>query len=126
MSKIIVIGGGASGMMAAGVAAQRGLPVLLIEKNQILGKKLLITGKGRCNITNACDDVETLLSNVPTNPSFLYSSFYTFTNHQAIEFFENLGVPTKIERGGRVFPVSDNSADIVSALTKFVKQNDFS
>ena len=92
---VIVIGGGPAGMMAAGMAASRGHNVKLIEQNKILGKKLLLTGKGRCNITNACDDVETLIQNVPTNPSFLYSAFYTFPNTSVIEFFNELGVPTK-------------------------------
>ncbi len=120
---VIVIGGGAAGMMAAGTAAQRGLRVILVEKNRILGKKLLITGKGRCNITNACDDVETLLQNVTVNHTFLYSSFYGFTNEDTISFFNELGVKTKIERGNRVFPVSDKSSDVVDALVGFLKKN---
>ena len=97
--RIIVIGGGAAGMMAAGTAAARGLNVKLIEQNKLLGKKLMITGKGRCNVTNACDDVRDLINNVPTNGAFLYSAFYGFTNHQTMDFFENLGVPLKVERG---------------------------
>lgn len=120
---VIVIGGGPAGMMAAGTAASRGHNVKLIEQNKILGKKLLLTGKGRCNITNACDDVETLIQNVPTNPSFLYSAFYTFPNTSVIEFFNELGVPTKVERGNRVFPVSDKSADVAAAMRKFIVQN---
>ena len=120
---VIVIGGGAAGLMAAGTAAESGKSVILIEKNSILGKKLLITGKGRCNITNACDDVETLLENVTTNRSFLYSAFYGFTNFDTIEFFNSLGVETKIERGNRVFPVSDKSRDVADALSKFIKKN---
>ncbi len=120
---VIVIGGGPAGMMAAGMAASRGHNVKLIEQNKILGKKLLLTGKGRCNITNACDDVETLIQNVPTNPSFLYSAFYTFPNTSVIEFFNELGVPTKVERGNRVFPVSDKSADVAAAMRKFIVQN---
>lgn len=120
---VIVIGGGAAGLMAAGTAAESGKSVILIEKNSILGKKLLITGKGRCNITNACDDVETLLENVTTNRSFLYSAFYGFTNFDTIEFFNSLGVETKIERGARVFPVSDKSRDVADALSKFIKRN---
>ena len=124
MSKrIIVIGGGAAGMMAAGTAAARGLNVKLIEQNKLLGKKLMITGKGRCNVTNACDDVRDLINNVPTNGAFLYSAFYGFTNHQTMDFFENLGVPLKVERGERVFPVSDKSVDIVSALRRFLIEN---
>ncbi len=121
--KVIVIGGGAAGMMAAGTAAERGHNVALIEQNKILGKKLMITGKGRCNITNACEDVETLLKNVITNNQFLYSAFYGFDNMQTIEFFENLGVKTKIERGERVFPVSDKSSDVVSALRSYLIKN---
>ena len=119
---VIVIGGGAAGMMAAGMAAKGGCRTVLVEKNKILGKKLLITGKGRCNLTNACEDVETLIANVPTNASFLYSAFYTFTNHDTIAFFNRLGVATKVERGNRVFPVSDQSKDITVALTHFIKQ----
>lgn len=120
---VIVIGGGAAGLMAAGTAAKRGRSVILIEKNRILGKKLLITGKGRCNITNACEDVETLLENVTTNRTFLYSAFYGFTNYDAIDFFNGLGVETKVERGNRVFPVSDRSQSVVDALSRFVKKS---
>lgn len=120
--KIIVIGGGPAGMMAAATAAKRGNKVLLIEKNKMLGKKMLITGKGRCNITSACEDVETLIANVPTNSSFLYSAFYTFTNYDTIELFNSLGVETKVERGERVFPVSDKSIDVVSAMERYIKQ----
>lgn len=121
--KVVVIGGGPAGMMAAGTAAKRGHNVKLIEQNKILGKKLLITGKGRCNVTNACDDVETLIQNVPTNSSFLYSAFYTLTNHQLIEFFNELGVETKVERGNRVFPKSDKSSDIVNAMRRYLTDN---
>lgn len=124
MSKqVIVIGGGPAGMMAAGVAAERGCKVKLIEQNKLLGKKLMITGKGRCNVTNACEDVQDLIKNVPTNGSFLYSAFYGFTNQQTMDFFENLGVKLKVERGERVFPVSDKSKDIVDAMRKFLIQN---
>ncbi|MBQ2932801.1 MAG: NAD(P)/FAD-dependent oxidoreductase [Clostridia bacterium] len=118
---VIVIGGGAAGMMAAITAAKRGKKVVLIEKNRILGKKMLITGKGRCNITNACEDVETLLENVTVNRSFLYSSFYGFTNDDTIRFFNNLGVETKVERGNRVFPVTDKSQSVVDAMAKALK-----
>lgn len=121
--KVIVIGGGPAGMMAAGTAAKRGHNVKLIEQNKILGKKLLITGKGRCNLTNACDDVEELIQNVPTNSSFLYSAFYTFTNMQTIDFFNELGVKTKVERGNRVFPESDKSMDIANAMKKYLTEN---
>ncbi len=120
---VLVIGGGAAGLMAAGTAASRGKSVILVEKNRILGKKLLITGKGRCNITNACEDMETLLENVTVNRTFLYSAFYGFTNEDTIKFFNDLGVETKIERGNRVFPVSDKSQSVVNALTSFVKKS---
>lgn len=122
-NRIIVIGGGASGMMAAGTAAECGKNVMLIEQNKVLGKKLLITGKGRCNITNACDEVEDLLCNVVTNKRFLYSAFYTFDNHSTIDFFENHGVKTKVERGARVFPVSDKSSDVAAALRRYITDN---
>lgn len=120
---VIVIGGGAAGMMAAGTASSRGKTVILVEKNRILGKKMLITGKGRCNITNACEDVEELIQNVTTNRSFLYSAFYGFTNYDTIDFFNSLGVETKVERGNRVFPISDKSSDVVNALIGYVKKN---
>ncbi len=120
---VIVIGGGAAGLMAAGTAAGNGKSVLLIEKNRILGKKMLITGKGRCNITNACDDVEELIKNVTKNSSFLYSSFYGFSNHDTIDFFKEIGVETKVERGNRVFPVSDKSLTVVDALVRWVKKS---
>ncbi len=115
MSRIIVIGGGAAGMMAAVAAAEKGKQVLLFEKNEKLGKKVYITGKGRCNLTNACD-MESLFSNVVTNGKFLYSAFYGFDNQAAIRFFEGAGCNTKIERGERVFPVSDHSSDVIAAL----------
>ena len=112
---IIVIGGGAAGMMAACAAAARGHRVTLLEKNDRLGKKLLITGKGRCNLTNMAD-VPALIENVPGNPSFLYSAFYAFDSDATIAFFDSLGLRTKVERGNRVFPVSDQSADVVNAF----------
>ena len=117
MSKVIVVGGGAAGMMAAVFAAENGHHVQIYEKNDRLGRKLFITGKGRCNITNA-SDVEGLFQAVVSNPKFLYSAFYSFTNEQVIDFFENLGVKTKVERGNRVFPVSDHSSDIIGALQR--------
>ena len=117
MSKVLVVGGGAAGMFAAIFAAYNGNEVHIYEKNEKLGKKLYITGKGRCNITNA-SDMETLLSSVVTNPKFLYSSFYGYTNQDVIEFFEEIGVATKTERGERVFPVSDHSSDVIAGLTK--------
>lgn len=117
MSKVLIIGGGAAGMMAAVAAGENGHEVWLYEKNDRLGRKLFITGKGRCNITNA-GDMETLFASVMSNPKFLYSSFYTFTNDQVIEFFEELGVRTKIERGNRVFPLSDHSSDVIAGLKR--------
>lgn len=117
MSKVLVVGGGAAGMFAAIFAAYNGNEVHLFEKNEKLGKKLYITGKGRCNITNA-GDMETLFHSVVTNSKFLYSSFYGYTNQDVIDFFERIGIPTKIERGNRVFPVSDHSSDVISGLTR--------
>ena len=117
MSKVLVIGGGAAGMFAAIFAARNGNEVHIYEKNEKLGKKLFITGKGRCNITNA-SDMETLFKSVVTNSKFLYSSFYGYTNEDVIDFFESIGVKTKIERGNRVFPVSDHSSDVIGGLTR--------
>ncbi len=117
MSKVIVVGGGAAGMFAAIFAAYNGNEVHIYEKNEKLGKKLYITGKGRCNITNA-SDMDTLFSSVVTNSKFLYSSFYGYTNQDVIGFFERIGVATKIERGNRVFPVSDHSSDVIAGLTR--------
>lgn len=117
MKKVIVIGGGAAGMMAAIQSAACGNEVFLLEKNEKLGKKLFITGKGRCNVTNACD-ISDLFSNVVSNSKFLYSAFYSFSNENVMQFFESVGVPLKIERGQRVFPVSDKSSDIIRALAQ--------
>lgn len=117
MSKILVVGGGAAGMMAAVFAARNGNEVVIYEKNEKLGKKLYITGKGRCNITNA-SEMETLFQSVTSNSKFLYSAFYGFTNFDAIDFFEGIGCKTKIERGNRVFPVSDKSSDVIIAMTR--------
>lgn len=113
----IVIGGGPAGMFAAITAAQQGSKVLLLEKNDRLGKKLLITGKGRCNITNACDADE-ILKNVPRNGRFLYSAVYGFTPRNVVDFFEKNGCPTKVERGNRVFPVSDKAVTVLDCLRK--------
>lgn len=115
--KVIVIGAGPAGMMAAAIAGGRGLDVTLVEKNDRVGKKLLISGKGRCNITNSTD-IEGLIENIPGNGHFLYSSFYTFSNLDLIEYLNKLGVETKVERGGRVFPASDRSKDVVDALER--------
>ena len=118
MSKrIVVIGGGAAGMMAAISAAEGGASVTLLEPNERLGKKLNITGKGRCNVTND-SDMAGLLANVPRNGKFLYSAFSRFDGRDAMTFFEGLGVPLKVERGGRVFPVSDRSFDVSAALER--------
>jgi len=121
MKKIIVIGGGAAGMLSAVSAAEAGADVLLLEKNEKLGKKIYITGKGRCNVTNACE-TEDLLKNVVTNRRFLYSALYAFTNVQTMDFFEACGVPLKVERGERVFPVSDKSSDVIGGLARRLKQ----
>ena len=121
MSKVIIVGGGAAGMMAAVTAAENGKEVELFEKNDKLGKKLFITGKGRCNITKAAA-IEEFFPAVSSNPKFLYSAFYSFTNSQTIDFFENLGVRTKVERGGRVFPESDHSSDVIRALEREMEQ----
>jgi hypothetical protein len=118
---VIVIGGGAAGMMAAIGAARNGHKVQLFEKNDKLGKKLYITGKGRCNITNACD-VDTFLQNVVSNPKFLYSAIYTLSNDATIDFFNALGLKTKIERGNRVFPQSDKSSDVIQVLYEEMKR----
>lgn len=117
----IVVGGGAAGMFAAIIAAEQGERVLLIEKNDRLGKKLLITGKGRCNVTNHCTAQE-VLQNVPRNGRFLYSAMYSFPPDKAMEFFENNGCPLKIERGNRVFPVSDKSISVLQCLENKLKQ----
>lgn len=121
MSDVIVIGGGAAGMMAAVTAAQGGHNVSLYEKNEKLGKKIYITGKGRCNLTNNCD-VETLLQAVCTNRKFLYSAFYGFTSQDTIDFFEQQGMKTKTERGNRVFPASDHSSDVIGALASRLRR----
>ena len=121
MSKVLVVGGGAAGMFAAIFAAYNGNEVHIFEKNEKLGKKLFITGKGRCNITNA-SDMDTLFNSVVTNSKFLYSSFYGYTNQDVIDFFERIGVKTKIERGNRVFPVSDHSSDVIGGLARELHQ----
>ena len=121
MNKVLIAGGGAAGMMAAVMAAREGCAVTLFEKNEKLGKKVFITGKGRCNLTNACD-VEDLFPAVKTNAKFLYSSFYGFTNQDVMDFFEELGMRTKIERGERVFPLSDHSSDVIRTLEEEMKR----
>jgi hypothetical protein len=121
MSKVLIIGGGAAGMLAAILAAEQGNEVHVFEKNEKLGKKLFITGKGRCNVTNACD-TEELFSAVMSNPKFLYSAFYSFTSQDMMEFLEASGVPLKVERGNRVFPQSDHSSDVIRALERRMKK----
>ena len=122
MKSLIVIGGGAAGMMGALCAAMNGTSVTLIEKNEKLGKKLYITGKGRCNLTNACETSE-FFKNVVTNPKFLYSSVYGFDAASVMDFFEKLGLKLKIERGNRVFPDSDKSSDVIKALEKGLREH---
>ena len=120
---LIVIGGGAAGLMAAGTAAQNGFSVTLFERNEKLARKVAITGKGRCNVTNNCPLLNDLIANVPVNGRFLYGAFSRFTTDDTMDFFEGLGVPLKIERGNRVFPVSDRALDIVDALNKYITIN---
>ncbi|MBC7320319.1 NAD(P)/FAD-dependent oxidoreductase [bacterium] len=120
--RVVVIGGGPSGMMAGGTAGSRGLDVLLIEKNNTLGKKLLLTGKGRCNFTNDTS-LQGLIDNIPVNGRFLYSAFSKFSNKDLVKFFNNLGIKTKVERGGRVFPESDRARDILNALERYLRDN---
>ena len=121
--KVVVIGAGAAGLLCSAKAAERGFDVILVEKMQRPGRKLMITGKGRCNVTNAAFELEDLISNVPTNPRFLYSAFSSFMPYDTMALFEELGVPLKIERGNRVFPVSDKAVDIVDALVHYAKSN---
>lgn len=121
--KVVVIGGGPAGLMAAGQAALRDLDVTLVERNPRCGRKLMITGKGRCNITNATFDLQELVSQVPTNARFLYSAFSEFMPYDTISFFEDQGVQTKIERGNRVFPVSDKAMDVVDAMVNFARKS---
>lgn len=117
MSKVFVIGGGAAGMLAAIAAARNGHKVVLLEKNEKLGKKLYITGKGRCNLTNACSREE-FFDQVVTNPKFLFRAFHTFNNFDTMDFFEQIGLPIKTERGNRVFPESDKSFDVIAVLKR--------
>lgn len=118
---VIVIGAGAAGMMAAYTAASKGYSVTLYEKNEKPGKKIYITGKGRCNITNSCDTDE-LFNHIITNKKFMYSSIYSFDNHAVIDFFEKNHLKTKIERGNRVFPVSDKSSDVINTLVRAMQK----
>lgn len=122
MAKTIVIGGGAAGMMAAYAAAMCGNEVSLYEKNEKLGKKVYITGKGRCNVTNACE-TQDIFINIVTNPKFMYSPIYTFDNNMVQSFMEEWGCPLKTERGNRVFPQSDKSYDVINALIRAMREN---
>mgnify|MGYP001112611653 FL=1 len=121
-NQAVVIGGGAAGMMAAAAAAENGRPVILLEKNEKLGKKLYITGKGRCNVTNACER-DKFFENIVSNPKFLYSAFHTFDNRRLENFLEENGCRLKEERGERVFPVSDHASDVTAAFERFLKKN---
>lgn len=123
VKKVGIIGGGPAGIIAAGFAGSTGKDVTLIEKNNQLGKKLFITGKGRCNITNA-SSIESFFENIITNNAFLYSGFYSFTNEDIINLLESYGLKTKVERGNRVFPFSDKSSDVLKALENFLSSND--
>ena len=120
--KVVVIGGGPAGMLAAISSAKENNQVVLLEKNKMLGKKLLITGKGRCNITSSLD-IEEFIKNIPGNGRFLYSAFENYTNKDIIDLLEKNGVKVKEERGNRIFPVSDKSIDVRDALEKEVKRN---
>ncbi len=120
--QVIVVGAGASGLMAAGVAAGRGRRVTLLERNRSVGRKLLISGKGRCNLANETD-IDGLMANIPGNPKFLRSAFYAFGPRETLAFFAALGVPLKTERGGRVFPESDDAEDVVRALANYCRKN---
>lgn len=120
VKSVAIIGGGAAGMMAGGTALLHGAKVTIFEKNAILGKKLLITGKGRCNVTNNCSQSD-FMTNITKNPRFMYTALSEFDSYSTMSFFENLGVPLKTERGNRVFPVSDRSADIVDALKRYIE-----
>lgn len=121
--KVIVIGAGAAGTIASGIAAQNGADVLLLERNEKIARKVMITGKGRCNVTNNVSDVQEFIQNIPGNGRFLYSAFSSFNPQDVMDFFESYGVPLKVERGNRVFPVSDKAVDIVDALNRFISQN---
>ena len=123
MSRVVVIGGGAAGCFAAMGAAECGHEVTLLEKNEKLGKKIYITGKVRCNLTNDCD-MEELMSHVIRNPKFLYSAFYCMDQQRVMDFFEQHGTPLKVERGNRVFPVSDHASDIIAALERGLREKE--
>ena len=121
MKKVIVIGAGPAGMMAA-ITAAKNNKVILLDGNEKVGKKLFITGKGRCNVTNS-KDISEFFDFIPGNPHFLYSALYSYTNEDTINFFESQGIKLKNERGGRVFPASDKSSDIIKGLMKEINKN---
>lgn len=123
MRRIIIIGAGASGLIAGAQAGKRGLDVTIVERNSRPARKVMITGKGRCNVTNACFDINELISNVVRNPRFMYSAFSSFMPYDTMALLQDMGVETKIERGNRVFPVSDKAVDVVDALVKNAKQS---
>lgn len=123
MANVVIIGSGAGGLLCAAKSAEFGHNVTIIEKMPRPARKLMITGKGRCNVTNATFELDDLISNVPTNPRFLYSAFSNFMPYDTMALFEELGVPLKIERGNRVFPQSDKAVDIVDALVSYAKNN---
>ena len=123
MIDVIVVGAGAAGMMAAGTSAERGLKTVLFERNEKPGRKIMITGKGRCNVTNDCNEINELVKNVPVNGKFLFSAFSDFMPEDTIRFFEERNVRLKTERGKRVFPLSDKSSDIVDCLKNYVLKN---
>lgn len=125
MKKVIVVGGGASGMMASIKAAQSGNEVILVEKNEKLGKKVFITGKGRCNVTTN-KEIEDIIKHIPGNSNFMYSSLYTFTNYDLMKMIEDKGVRLKVERGDRVFPESDKSSDVIRCFEKYITENNVS
>lgn len=122
-SDLIVIGAGAAGMMAAGTAGENGTDTILLERNDRPGRKVMITGKGRCNVSNNCDSVQQLISNVPGNGRFLFGAFSKFMPRDTVDFFESRGVLLKVERGNRIFPVSDKAVDIVDCLSDYAKKN---
>ena len=121
MSKVIIIGAGAAGMMAGIIAARKQHDVTIFEKNEKAGKKLYITGKGRCNLTNACDDTD-LRESIVSNQKFMYSAFSRFSNYDCMGFFDELGLKFKVERGDRVFPESDRAADVIDCLKRELRR----
>ena len=120
--KTVIVGGGPAGMLAAIAASHKGDKVILIEKNKLLGKKLLITGKGRCNITSSLD-MDEFIKNIPGNGKFLFSSFQNYTNNDIIQLLKKHGLEVKNERGNRIFPITDKSQDVLDCFIKELKEN---